>query len=329
MKNHDDDIVIVGVGGKFPGADNIDEFWQVLRDGENHVIEIPSDRWNLEAFYHEDPDEPGKTYVRKAGLLKGYDQFDNKQFGISDMEAARMDPQQRYVLESVHMALEDGGITKKDIHGTQTGVYIGVMNDDYRITCCDDLKRTSNYTLTGTSPSIIPARVAYTYNLLGPAMTIDTACSSSLVAIHVAAQALRCGDCNIAISGGVNSILYPDMFVPLSRARMVSPTGQCQAFSNKADGYARGEGCGILILKTRKQAMLDGSKIWASIATGINQDGRTTTPMTAPSTVQQMNLLKQVYSATGCDPRTVQYLEAHGENTIFVCVLSLSHILLS
>ncbi|XP_060072443.1 uncharacterized protein LOC132552298 [Ylistrum balloti] len=315
MKEDDDDIVIVGVGGKFPGADNIDDFWRVLRNGENHVIEIPPERWNLEAFYHEDPDEPGKTYVRKAGLLKGYDQFDNKQFGISDIEAARMDPQQRYVLDCVHMALEDGGITKNEIFGSQTGVYIGAMNDDYRITCCDDLTRTSNYTLTGASPSIISARVSYTYNLLGPAMSIDTACSSSLVAIHEAAKGIKCGDCEIAICGGVNCILYPDMSVPLSRARMVSPTGQCQAFSNKADGYARGEGCGILILKTRKQARLDGSKIWASISTGINQDGRTTTPITAPSTLQQMNLLEQIYRTKGIDPRKIQYIEAHGTGT--------------
>lgn len=313
----DDDnaIVIVGVGCKFPGADDLDEFWRVLSEGENHVIEIPRERWNNNAFYHQDPNEPGKTYVTRAGLIKKYDEWDNKLFNINEMEAAWVDPQQRYVLDCVHMAMEDGGITRKDLYGSNTGVYIGVMNDDYKGSSSDDLNTMTNYSLTGTSPSIISARVSYTYNLLGPSMSIDTACSSALVAIHTASQALKSGDCDVAICGGVNSILYPDIFVPLSKARMVSPTGQCQAFSDKADGYARGEGCGIVILKTKKQAMNDGNKIWAAIATGCNQDGRTTTPITAPSSIQQRNLLVKVYSETGIDPKDIQYIEAHGTGT--------------
>ncbi|XP_060064747.1 uncharacterized protein LOC132545096 [Ylistrum balloti] len=311
----DNSIVIVGVGCKFPGADNLDEFWRVLSEGENHVIEIPRDRWNNDAFYHEDPNEPGKTYVTRAGFIKKYDEWDNKLFNVNDMEAAWVDPQQRYVLDCVHMAMEDGGITKKNLNGSNTGVYIGVMNDDYKGSSNNDLNDMTNYSLTGTSPSIISARVSYTYNLLGPSMSIDTACSSALVAIHIASQALKSGDCEVAICGGVNSILYPDIFVPLSKARMVSPTGQCQAFSDKADGYARGEGCGIVILKTKRQALIDGNKIWAAIATGCNQDGRTTTPITAPSSIQQRNLLMKVYSETGVNPRDIQYIEAHGTGT--------------
>ncbi|XP_069133106.1 phthioceranic/hydroxyphthioceranic acid synthase-like isoform X2 [Argopecten irradians] len=309
------DIVIVGVGCKFPGADDLDEFWRVLSEGENHVIEIPRERWNNNAFYHEDPNEPGKSYVTRAGFIKKYDEWDYKLFNVNKMEAATVDPQQRYVLDCVHMAMEDGGITRRDLNGSNTGVYIGVMNDDYKVRSSDDLNTMTNYSLTGTSTSIISARVSYTYNLLGPSMSIDTACSSALVAIHTASQALKSGDCDVAICGGVNSILYPDIFVPLSKARMVSPTGQCQAFSNKADGYARGEGCGIVILKTKKQAVLDGNKIWAAIATGCNQDGRTTTPITAPSSNQQRNLLVKVYSKTGIDPNDIQYIEAHGTGT--------------
>ncbi|OWF50769.1 uncharacterized protein LOC110450068 [Mizuhopecten yessoensis] len=311
----DNSIVIVGVGCKFPGADNLDEFWRVLIEGENHVIEIPRDRWNNDAFYHKDPNEPGKSYVTRAGFIKKYDEWDNKMFNVNEMEAAWVDPQQRYVLDCVHMAIEDGGITKTVLNGSNTGVYIGVMNDDYKGSSNNDLNTMTNYSLTGTSPSIISARVSYTYNLLGPSMSIDTACSSALVAIHTASQALKSGDCEVAICGGVNSILYPDIFVPLSKARMVSPTGQCQAFSDKADGYARGEGCGIVILKTKKQALLDGNKIWAAIATGCNQDGRTTTPITAPSSIQQRNLLLKVYSETGVNPEDVQYIEAHGTGT--------------
>ncbi|XP_021371585.1 uncharacterized protein LOC110462085 isoform X2 [Mizuhopecten yessoensis] len=198
---------------------------------------------------------------------------------------------------------------------TYTGVYIGMMNDDYKGGTGTDLKTMNNYSLTGTSPSIASARVSYTYNLLGPSITLDTACSSALVAIHIGSQALKTGECNAVICGGVNSILYPDIFVPLSKARMVSPTGQCQTFSDKADGYARGEGCGIVILKTKKQALLDGNKIWASIATACNQDGRTMTPITAPSGLQQRNLLHKLYADKGVNPEDISYIEAHGTGT--------------
>ncbi|XP_033753057.1 putative uncharacterized protein encoded by LINC00614 [Pecten maximus] len=197
----DDDnaIVIVGVGCKFPGADDLDEFWRVLSEGENHVIEIPRERWNNDAFYHKDPSEPGKTYVTRAGFIKRYDEWDNKLFNVNEMEAAWVDPQQRYVLDCVHMAMEDGGITRKDLSGSNTGVYIGVMNDDYKGSSNNDLNDMNNYSLTGTSPSIISARVSYMYNLLGPSMSIDTACSSALVAIHTASQALKSGTCPVPL----------------------------------------------------------------------------------------------------------------------------------
>ncbi|XP_033751244.1 phthiocerol/phenolphthiocerol synthesis polyketide synthase type I PpsD-like [Pecten maximus] len=313
----DDDnaFAIVGVGCKFPGADNLDEFWRVLLNGENHVIEIPPERWNVDAFYNEDPMEPGKTNVRRAGFIRKYDMWDNKLFGVSQVETARIDPQQRYVLDCVHMAMEDGGITREDLNETDTGVYIGAMNDDYRESANDELTAMTNYTLTGSSLSIIAARVSYIYNLLGPSMCIDTACSSSLVAIHLAIQAIKSGDCKAAICGGVNSILYPHIFVPLSKARMVSATGQCQAFSDTADGYARGEGCGMVIIKSLKQAKLDGNKIWSVIVTGCNQDGHTATPITAPSGRQQSALLERVYHDYKVDPKTIQYVEAHGTGT--------------
>ncbi|VDH90996.1 Hypothetical predicted protein, partial [Mytilus galloprovincialis] len=313
----DDAIAVVGIGGKFPGADNTKEFWEVLKNGENHVKEIPPDRWNLDAFYSSDPDSAGKTYVHRAGFLKKHvhKAFDNKLFSISDAEAERMDPQQRYVLECVHMALEDGGITRNMVNGSNTGVFIGFMNSDYKEACTDDLAAMSNYTLTGSSSSILSARVSYVYNLLGPSMAIDTACSSALVAVDVAIQSLKTGRCPIAICGGVSSILSPDLFVALSRARMVSPTGQCQAFSENADGYARGEGCGIVILKRLADAKRDSNKIWATIATDCNQDGSTASPITAPSSSQQESLLRRVYSNHNVDPQDVQVIEAHGTGT--------------
>ncbi|CAC5419851.1 Probable polyketide synthase 1 [Mytilus coruscus] len=303
----DDDIAIVGVGCKVPGADNIEEFWKVLYNGENHVKVIPNDRWNKEAFSSEDMNSSGKTYAKHAGLVKNFTQWDNKCFGINDTEAKEIDPQQRYVLECVHMALEDGGITRKSIKG--------VMNDDYKGIGSDDLKSMSNYTLTGASMSLIAARVSYVYDLSGQSMCIDTACSSSLVAIDVGIKYLKSDSTSMVICGGVNSILSPDLFVALSQAKMLSPTGQCRAFSENADGYARGEGCGIVILKKLKQAKEDGNKIWGVIATACNQDGQNVKPISAPSQTQQEKLLKSIYAHNKVNPHDIQVIEAHGTGT--------------
>ncbi|XP_033756249.1 polyketide synthase 19-like [Pecten maximus] len=316
MMEEVEEIAIVGIGCRFPGANNIKEFWKVLVNGENHVDEIPGDRWNLDAIYDPDPDAYGKTYVRRAGLLSKHDIWDNAFFGIAEKEASEMDPQQRYVLECVHMALEDGGITRTELDGSPTSVYIGAMNSDSKTSKDGDYSLLTNYSVTGDAASIITARVSYNYNLLGPSLTIDTACSSSLVAVNLATQSLRIGESSMAICGGVNSILYPDMFVTLTKARMASPTGQCQAFSDKADGYARGEGCGIVILERLSDALKNGRHIWATIRTGCNQDGQTAKPITAPSEVQQQRLLEDIYLRSyNINPSDVQYIEAHGTGT--------------
>ncbi|XP_064600728.1 putative inactive phenolphthiocerol synthesis polyketide synthase type I Pks15 [Liolophura sinensis] len=308
-------IAIVGVGCRFPGAPNLDEFWNVLKNGENHVIEVPRDRWNVDAFYDPDPDAPGKTYVRKVGIVKDHDKFDNRLFDVNDIEASKMDPQQRFILESTFMALENGGIPRNTISGSNTGVYIGVMNSDYTDILASDMDQADNYTLTGGSASIAAARVSYVFNLLGPALAVDTACSSALIAIHLASQALQTGDCDMAICGGVNCVLMPSIMIPLSKARMVSPTGSSKAFSAEADGYARGEGSGIVILKKLADARANGDKIWAIVKTASNQDGRMASPITAPSGQQQLALLKETYGRHGIDPCSVQYIEAHGTGT--------------
>ncbi|XP_053399168.1 phenolphthiocerol/phthiocerol polyketide synthase subunit C-like [Mercenaria mercenaria] len=310
-----DEIAIIGIGCRFPGADNVKEFWRVLSNGENHVKEVPPDRWKLDAFYDADPNAPGKTYVRTAGFVKGVEEWDHRFFGINDMEAKLVDPQQRLVLECVHMALEDGGITRKDIDGSDTGVYIGSMTDDYKGHVMDDVGLSSAYSVTGTHSSIISARVSYIYNLLGPSLTLDTACSSSLVAIDLASQAILTGTCNMAVCGGVNVLLDPQMFIALSKARMLSPSGQCKTFTNEADGYARGEGCGIVILKKLKHAIADGNKIWSIIKTGTNQDGHMTTPITAPSGLQQERLIQQTYKRYHVETSKIQVIEAHGTGT--------------
>ncbi|XP_059176708.1 mycocerosic acid synthase-like [Physella acuta] len=315
MAMYSDQIAIVGIGCKVPGADNVEQYWKLLENGENHVIDIPKERWNNDAFYDPDPHAIGKSYVRRAGLLKDPIAFDNKLFNINDFEADQMDPQQRYVLDCSFMAMEDAGITRDKLAGSNTGVYVGAMNGDYRGLFTAKSSIVGNYTVTGISNSIIAARVSFVFDLRGPSMTLDTACSSALLAIHIGAQALRTGDCDIALCGGTNFLMSPDVFVHLSKAHMVSPTGQCFAFSDSADGYTRGEGCGMVILKRLKDALRDGDRVWATIDTGSNQDGHSVTPISAPSGDQQIKLLDHVYKIAGVDINKIDYIEAHGTGT--------------
>ncbi|XP_046573681.1 hybrid PKS-NRPS synthetase pytA-like [Haliotis rubra] len=310
-----DGIAIVGIGCRFPGATCLEEFWDILAKGENHVVDIPPERWNMDAFYDSDVNAVGKSYATKAGLLKNFDHFDNKLFKINETEAAQMDPQQRQVLECTYMALEDAGITRQQIAGQKVGVYIGSMTVDYGDLISTKSQDVTNHTVTGQARSIISNRVSYVFNLTGPSMTIDTACSSSIVALHQAGLALRAGDCSIAICGGVNMLIHPAYFIKLSKAQMLSPTGQCHAFSANADGYTRGEGCGVIIVKLLSQALHDGDNIWGTIVTGLNQDGRQVTPITAPSGKQQQELLNDIYTRHGIDPTEVDYIEAHGTGT--------------
>ncbi|CAG5126989.1 unnamed protein product [Candidula unifasciata] len=311
-----DKVAIIGVGCKFPGANSLEEFWRVLENGENHVIEIPETRWFHEAFYDSDFNTPAKTHARKAGLLKDHLAFDNKLFNIKDVEADIMDPQQRYVLECCHRALEDAGITRDQIKGSNTSVYMGAMNQDYRSEFNAPSMVPDNYAVTGVSSSIIANRVSFVYDLRGSSVTLDTACSSSLVAIDLGYMALKAGVCDMAICGGVSSILCPDLFIHLSKARMVSAKGQCFAFSDQVDGYTRGEGCGVVILKRYQDAIKDKNKIWATIDSFSNQDGGTVTPMSKPSGEQQVRLLEEIYSRNRIDPKRLAYIEAHGTGTV-------------
>ncbi|KAK7490836.1 hypothetical protein BaRGS_00017892 [Batillaria attramentaria] len=308
-------IAIVGIGCRTPGADNIREFWKLLSNGECHVGGVPHDRWNSKTYYDPDPMAPGKAYVQRGGFIKDPEGFDSALYGINDFEASHMSPQQKFLLDCTNMALEDAGITKSQISGTNTGVFVGSMNNDHLATFLGHNNKVATHTVTGTSATILSARLSYVFNLLGPSMVLDTACSSSLVAIHLGCQAILTGDCNMAICGGVNAMQIPDVYVHLSKARMISPTGLCQTFSDKADGYIRGEGCGVVILKRLKDALHDGDKIWATVCTGTNQDGHTVSPMTAPSGEQQKKLLHAVYGKFGVDVTSLDYIEAHGTGT--------------
>ncbi|XP_066483699.1 mycolipanoate synthase-like [Tiliqua scincoides] len=311
----EDEVAIVGIACHFPGGEGIDNFWQVLVEGRNCTVEIPPERFDTQKWYDPDPNKPGKIFTTRAALLDGFNTFDNRLFGIHDMEAARMDPQQKLLLECTYRALEDAGIPTEDISGTKIGVFIGLMNRDYEIVSSGAVTQINHYDGTGVAVSINANRISYTFNLTGPSLAIDTACSSFFYALHCALNAIKQGDCEAALCGGVSCIIDPRTFVSLCKAKMISPDGLSKPFSKAADGYGRGEGCGVVLLKPLKKAQEDFNKIWGVISvSAVNQDGRSATPITKPSQEQQENLLLSVYP-TYVDPSALQYIEAHGTGT--------------
>ncbi|XP_075067577.1 mycolipanoate synthase-like [Mixophyes fleayi] len=314
MDEPDDAIAIVGIGCNFPGGEGIDNFWKVIVEGRNCTVEIPEERFNTKQWYNADYNKPGKLWTNKSALVDGINEFDNTLFGIHNSETQNMDPQHKLLLECTYRALEDAGYATETISGSKTGVFIGLMNRDAESIYTNSAEGINHFSGTGTSTCIAANRISYCFNLTGPSLSIDTACSSSLVALHYACQAIRQGDCEMAICGGVSLTFEPRVYVALSKARMISPEGTSKPFSKKADGYGRGEGCGIVLLKPLKKTKEDYNKVWGVIcASAVNQDGRSVTPITKPSQHQQENLLQSLY--TTIDPCSVQYVEAHGTGT--------------
>ncbi|KAM5158305.1 mycocerosic acid synthase-like [Mantella aurantiaca] len=314
MDDPEDQIAIVGIGCNFPGGEGIDNFWKVIVEGRNCTVEIPEERFNTKHWYDSDYNKAGKICTSKAAIVEGINKFDNKLFGIHNSESDHMDPQHKLLLECTYRALEDAGYPMESISGTDTGVFIGLMNNDADIIYNAYPEKINHFNGTGTSMCIAANRISYQFNLTGPSLSLDTACSSSLVALHLACQAIKQGDCEMAICGGVSCILHPHVYVALTKAKMISPEGTSKPFSKKADGYGRGEGCGIVVLKALKKAKEDYSKVWGVIcASSVNQDGRSVTPITKPSQDQQERLLRHIY--TTVDPCSVQYVEAHGTGT--------------
>ena len=308
-------IAIVGMGCRFPGgASNPAAYWQLLRDGVDAVREVPPDRWDIDALYDQNPAAAGKMNTRWAGFLEGVDQFDPGFFGISPREAATMDPQQRLLLEVAWEALEHAGLPPEQLSGSATGVFVGVCGSDYARFQFGDLTHIDAYSGLGSAHSIIANRLSYLLNLQGPSLAIDTACSSSLVAVHLACQSLRAGECNLALAGGVNLILTPEVTVMFSRARMMAADGRCKTFDARADGYVRGEGCGVVVLKRLSDAVRDGDPILALIrGSAVNQDGRSN-GLTAPNLMAQQAVLRQALANAGLEP-AISYIEAHGTGT--------------
>ncbi|WP_289045450.1 type I polyketide synthase [uncultured Olleya sp.] len=321
MKNNVNDtkIAIVGMGCRFPGgASNPEKYWELLKKGVDATCEVPEDRWDLKRFYSPDKTATGKSYVSRGGFLKeGIDAFDPSFFGISPREATPMDPQQKLLLEVVWEAFEDAGIIAKEIVGSQTGVYMGAFTLDNKIHLLNAYNRSliSTHTAISSTGGMLANRLSYTFDFRGPSMTIDTACSSSAVAIHLACKDLIHKDCNLALAGGVNVMLRPEYTIAMSKGGFLAADGRCKTFDMRADGYGRGEGAGVIVLKRLDDAIRDGDQIHAVIAgSGVNQDGNSDS-ITAPNPESQISLLNTVYTAAGVDADQVQYVEAHGTGT--------------
>jgi acyl transferase domain-containing protein/acyl carrier protein len=309
-------IAIIGMGCRFPGEINTPTmFWNLIANGGSAISEIPADRWDVDAFYHPDGDMPGKIYTRQGGFLSDLDQFDPSFFSISPREACQIDPQQRLALEVAWDALEQAGQTRNALSGSQTGVFIGNSGSEYSDLQMQDLRLVDAYVGTGSQSCVIANRISYFLNLKGPSLTVDTACSSSLVALHLACQSLRNGESHLALAGGVNLMLMPDMMVAFTKSRILSPDGYCKTFDKDANGYVRSEGCGMIVLKRLADAIVDNDPIQAVITgSAINHDGKTN-GLSAPNSLAQAQVIREALAHAMLEPSQVSFVEAHGTGT--------------
>lgn len=309
-------IAIIGIGCRFPGANGADEFWKLLLDGVDAITEVPPDRWNVDDLYDADPATPGKMITRWGGFLDNVDRFDREFFGISPREASAIDPQQRLLLEITSEALEDAGQVRTALAGSDTGVFVGISTYDYALLQAPRLGGIDAYWGTGIALSVAANRISYMFDLRGPSLAVDTACSSSLVAVYLACQSLWSGESQLAIAGGVNLILSPSFAINFTKAGVMALDGRCKTFDAKADGYVRGEGAGIVVLKPLERALADHDAIRAVIRGGaVGQDGRTNGLM-APNRLSQEDLLRAAYRHSGVAPSDIDYVEAHGTGTL-------------
>lgn len=312
-------IALVGVGCRFPGGINeVSSFWEKLLSGEDAIVAVPPERWNPRRFYDPDPGRPGKLYMQAGGFLQQpIDVLDAAFFGIAPREAECMDPQQRLLLETSWEALEDAGIPSDTLAGSSTGVFIGAFTLDHKLTQMGSSNRDliSTHTAIGSTMTILSNRISYFLDLRGPSMSLDTACSSSLVATHLACQSIWHGECTLALAGGVNVMTRPEYPVAMCKGGFLARDGRSKSFDARADGYGRGEGAGVVVLKPLHAAVRDGDNIYALICgSGVNQDGRTN-GITVPNPESQAALIRQVCNTYAINPADIQYIEAHGTGT--------------
>ncbi|WP_264990602.1 type I polyketide synthase, partial [Mycobacterium kiyosense] len=312
-------LAIVGIGCRFPGgAHSAQAFWDLLCSATDATCIVPETRWNADRHYDPNPAKVGKMVTRRGGFLSEIDQFDPQFFGISPREANLLDPQQRLLLETTWEALEDGGIPADALAGTDVGVFVGGFTLDYQL--LQNQGRTSRYRLkthsaTGMMMTMLANRISFAFDFRGPSMTVDTACSSSLVAVHLAAQSIWNAECHLAVAGGVNIMIGPNTAIAESKSGFLSPEGRCKAFDESADGYARGEGGAVVVIKPLERALADGDEIYAQIlGTGVSQDGHTD-GITVPSEKAQQAAIKTALRRAGLSPNEIGYVEAHGTGT--------------
>ncbi|MEH1781707.1 MAG: type I polyketide synthase [Nostoc sp.] len=317
-KERTEPIAIIGLGCRFPGnANDPDSFWHLLHEGIDGVTEVPPSRWDVEAYYNPNPDTPGKTYTKQGGFIQQVDQFDPLFFGISPREAVSLDPQQRLLLEVTWEALENAGQTPTKLRNSQTGVYVGICTDDYvqRFMNLEKLHLFDSHSGTGNARSMAVGRISHFLGLQGPNIQLDTACSSSLLTVHLACQSLRSKECNLALAGGVNLILWPVSTIGRCQLKALAPDGRCKTFDVSADGYGQGEGCGMVVLKRLSDAIADGDAILAVIrGSAVNHDGPSS-GLTVPNKMAQKEVIQQALQNARVEPNQVSYVEAHGTGT--------------
>jgi len=311
-------IAVIGLGCRFPGkANDAGSFWRLLRGGVDAVTEVPSDRWNIDDYYDPDPETPGMMSTRWGAFIDDIDQFDPQLFGISPREAISMDPQQRLLLEVSWEALENSGHAPDSLSGMSTGIFTGIIGEEYGLIQTENggIAHIDAYYGSGVSASIASGRLAYVFGFQGPAISINTSCSSSLVGVHLACQSLRSKECDMALAGGVSLMLRPDATIALTKHMLMASDGRCKTFDQKADGYVRGEGCGIIVLKRLSDAVGDRDQILAVIkGTAINQDGPSS-GLTAPHGPAQQEVIRTALKNAGVRPADIGYVETHGTGT--------------
>ncbi|MUG91820.1 acyltransferase domain-containing protein [Scytonema sp. UIC 10036] len=308
-------IAVIGISCRFPGANDCEQFWFNLEQGVNSINEIPPERWDVQKYYSLNPQERNKSISKWSGLIEASDEFDPQFFGISPREAKAIDPQQRLMLELSWSCLEDAGYSPSQLSGSSVGVFIGACNYDSILFLNQDRENIEGHIGTGTWTCMIPNRISYFFDFRGPSVPVDTACSSSLVALHLAINALKEKECEIALVGGISVMNLPTVYIQMSQLGMLSPTGQCHSFDSHADGYVRGEGAGIILLKPLAKAIEDRDQIYGVIkGMAVNHGGKSRT-LTSPSIYAQAQVVRAAYSKANVPPNTVSYIEAHGTGT--------------